>query len=85
MSFKTKLLGSVKAVLPKAAPDSSPEVPAPDSPGSWIMLPPGKHTVDGVAVEVPDNGQLLAPYPVKPGRHVVDGKVAIAPLIYESK
>jgi hypothetical protein len=49
------------------------------------MLSPGKHTVDGVAVEVPDNGQLLAAYPVKPGRHVVDGKVAIAPLIYESR
>ena len=85
MSFKTKLLGAVKAVVPKAAPDSPPEAPAPDSPGSWLMLAPGRHFVDGAWVEVPPSEQLLVPFPVKPGRHVVDGKVAIAPLIYESR
>ena len=62
-----------------------PAALGPDAPGSWLSLAPGKHTIDGVAVEIPDNGQLLAAYPVKPGRHVVDGKVAIAPLIYQSR
>ncbi len=81
-------MGILRKLADSLAPAAEPpaaEPPAPDSPGSWLMLSPGKHTVDGVAVEVPDNGQLLAAYPVKPGRHVVDGKVAIAPLIYESR
>ena len=71
--------------LAPAAEQPVAEQPAPDSPGSWLMLAPGKHTVDGTVVDIPDTGQLLAAYPVKPGRHVVDGKVAIAPLIYESR
>ena len=73
------------SLAPAAEQPAAPAVPAADSPGSWLMLAPGRHFVDGAWVEVPPSEQLLVPFPVKPGRHVVDGKVAIAPLIYQSR
>ncbi len=79
MSFKTKLLGAVKAVVPKAAPDSPPEAPPPDVTRSSIMLAPGKHVIDGTVVEIPDNGQLAVPFETTRGKHIVDGRVVIAP------
>ena len=70
---------------PAAEPPAVPAVPAADSPGSLIMLAPGRHFIDGACVEVPPSEQLLVPFPVKPGRRVVDGKIVIAPLIYQSR
>ena len=70
-------MGILRKLADSLAPAAEP--PAPDSPGSWLMLSPGKHTVDGVAVEVPDNGQLAVPFETTRGKHIVDGRVAIAP------
>ncbi len=86
MSFKTRFAEVIKAIVPTPpAPTEKPAAPPADSPGSWIMLTPGRHTVDGQPVEIPPSEQLLVPFPVKPGRRVVDGKIVIAPLIYQSR
>ena len=66
-------------------PPPQPAALDPDAPDSWILLSPGRHLVDGAAVDIAPSVCTLVPYAVKAGRHVVDSKVAIAPLIYESK
>lgn len=77
------ILRKLVDTLAPAAPQ--PAAPAAASPGSWLMLTPGTHTVDGVVVEIPASPRPAVEFAVTPGRHVVDGKVAIAPLIYESR
>lgn len=73
----------VDAISP--TPTEKPAAPPADSPGSWLMLAPGKHVVDGVTVEIPPSAQPLVAFAVKPGKHIVDDKIAIAPLIYASR
>lgn len=80
MGILSKIVDAISS-----APSEIPAAPAANPLGSWLMLAPGKHVVDGVTVEIPESPQPLAAFAVKPGKHIVDGKIAIAPLIYASR
>ncbi len=78
MGILRKLVDSIAGAAPQ------PAAPAVASLGSWIMLTPGTHVVDAVTVEIPPSPRPAVEFAVTPGRHIVDGRVAIAPLVYES-
>ncbi len=43
-----------------------------------ILLKPGRHLIDGVSVDIPDDPRRpFIEFPMTPGRHEVDNKVCI--------
>ena len=81
-------MGIFRKLIALAAPTSgageTPASSAPTARQSGAMLSPGRHIIDGRAVDVPADGwRPLALYPLPPGRHVVDAKLVIVEYIHQ--
>ncbi|MHB1813440.1 MAG: hypothetical protein ACYCUE_01185 [Steroidobacteraceae bacterium] len=80
-------MGIFRKLIALAAPTSgageTPASSAPTARRSGAMLQPGRHIIDGRAVDVAPDPRPLVLYPLKPGRHVIDDRVVIVEYIHQ--